>query len=74
MKSYGYEKSHLTDKWDRVWGIEYKNIKEWISIRIDFIDATVCIATLDDESEPVYIPAQVLKLVNMKCKEIGMVK
>lgn len=71
LKSYGYKKVDLKDKWGRIWGVEYKNTKQWISIKIDFIDAEICTETLDDESEPVYIKIQELKAINMKCKELG---
>ena len=72
FEELGYKKNDTTDKWGRIWGIDYQNPKKWTSIKIDFIDAEVCGGTLDDDSEPIFISMQELQAINEKCKELRM--
>lgn len=72
FEELGYKKNDTTDKWGRIWGIDYQNPKKWTSIKIDFIDAEVCGGTLDDDSEPIFISMQELQAINIKCKELRM--
>lgn len=74
FEELGYKKEDVKDKFDRVWGTSYINTKKWIKISIDYIDAEVCTGTLDDDSEPVFISIPELKAINMKCKELRMVR
>ena len=72
FQELGYNRKNLTDKWRRIWGIEYQNEKEWIGISLDHIDKEICIGTLDDyNAEPVYIGMQELQAINKKVKELG---
>ena len=74
FESLGYKKENLKDKFDRIWGINYQNEKEWIDITIDHIDKEVCISTIGDVwscGEPVYIGMQELQAINEKVKELG---
>ena len=73
FEELGFEKVDLKDKWERIWGVEYQNHKEWVSISLDFIDKTICTATLEDDSEPVYITMQDLKAINKKIEELGWI-
>lgn len=75
FEKLGYEKEDLKDKFDRIWGITYKNKKHWIEISIDYKDAEICVGTInitDRDSEPVYIGIQEIQAINEKCKELRM--
>lgn len=71
FKKLGYTSADLKDKFDRVWGISYKNTKTWVEIIVDYKDAEICVGTLDDDSEPVYIGIEELQAINEKVKELG---
>ena len=74
FKKLGYEAEDKKDKWDRVWGISYKNKRHWVEIVIDYIDAEICIGTIDitdRDSDPVYIGMQEIQAINEKVKELG---
>ena len=74
FEKLGYKKKEIKDKWNKVWGISYKNKKKWIEINIDYTDAEICIGTIGDDysyGEAVYISMQELKVINKKCKELG---
>ena len=73
FEKLGYKSIDLKDKWERIWGISYRNYKRWIKIDIDFKDAEVCVGTLEDDSEPVYMSMQELKAINEKVKELGWI-
>ena len=77
FEELGYEAEEMKDKWDRVWGISYKEKKRWVEIQIDYIDAEICVGTIninDRDSEPVFIGIQELKAINKKCEELGWIK
>jgi len=74
FEKLGYEKEDLKDKFDRIWGVTYKNKKRWTEISIDYEDAEICVGTIsiiDRDSEPVYIGMQELQAINKKVKELG---
>lgn len=75
FEKLGYESENMKDKWDRIWGISYKNKKHWVEIQIDYIDAEICIGTIDindRDSEPVFIGMQELQAINEKVKELRL--
>ena len=77
FEELGYEAEEMKDKWDRVWGISYKEKKRWVEIQIDYIDAEICVGTIninDRDSEPVFIEIKEIKAINKKCEELGWIK
>ena len=75
FEELGYEAEDKKDKFDRVWGISYKNKEYWIEIIIDYKEAEVCIGTIDigdRDSEPVFIGIQELQAITEKVKELRL--
>ena len=77
FEKLGYEAEDMKDKWNRVWGISYKNKKHWVEIIIDYKYAEICVGTIDiadRDSEPVYISIQELQAIYKKCRELRVVR
>ena len=72
FEKLGYIKEEMKNKWGRVWGLSYKCEKHYVEIEFDCQDEEICIATMDKDSEPVFIGMQELQAINAKIKELRM--
>jgi hypothetical protein len=71
FEKLGLEKKNMTDLKGNVWGVGYEMPKTYYGIYFDFVDKEVCVSTLNDKKEAVYLSMKDLKAINKKAEELG---
>ena len=70
FEKLGYKKiKELKRRNGEIWGIEYINDREYISITFDLIGKEFCVS--NDDSYAIYSTMQELQAINEKVKELG---
>lgn len=70
FEKLGYKKiKELKRRNGEIWGIEYINDREYISITFDLIGKGFCVS--NDDGYAIYSTMQELQAINEKAKELG---